>query len=872
MDFKRTRHYPPSLFLINARSVLPKFDELCTTISAFMPDVVFVTESWLSNNINDNLLVIPRYNLLRSDRVGRRGGGVCAWFHDNLRACLMVSSCPHPSCFESLFVKFASGSSRYMFCLLYVPPGLGRNDHDEIANFVTYALDEALSMDSDIKICIAGDINNLPTSFLREQFALIEKVHSPTRDNAILDQIFMDRDTSELYEVSAEVGPPLKTSDHRSVLLRPLTSSVRENICKNVATVWDFRQSFLTEFLLHLSQADFLAANDVASVDDMVTCFYELFHSCASTIPHQDVTLTKKDKPWMTPLLKLMIQKRWCAYRSKNWPLFTHLKQKVQQEIIKAKRLWAWKQKRTTKGLWNVVNEMSGKSIKDSLEALIEGYPSTTVFLQELSSAFEGNFNKGEDAELLPIQDAPWNFRISSQDVFNALKKLKSNKSSGSDSIPTRLLIIGAPYICQPLAAIFNKSIQSKTYPKVFKSAYITPIPKKKSPNLNDLRPISILPAISKVLERLVLNGMKRELLTCYSPHQHAYRPLGSTTSALVEMQNAISVINDSRENVGTRVLCLDLSKAFDSLSHVRLLNLLSDKGLNHGFLTWLKSYLISRTLRVKVRGNLGPEVTIPSGVPQGSILGPFLFAAFMGQIEFPQFPNVCCVQYADDVTLIEPITEQNYEMLPFDYVSKKFSDAGLILNKLKCNVMFVKRAAAPIMNYDPLPVVSSIKTLGITLSSNLSWSEHVSTLLTRASQRLYIIRRLKEILSKEEIITVYHALITSLFLYASPVYGRLSETLLKRFEKFQRRAHRLICGTHCSCTSFPSISDKFNAAGLRFLLSCESHSNHPLNHLVPPRLPRTGFFRLPVSRTSRRLHSFFPYFCALNNQLSSVS
>ena len=814
---------------------------------------------------------MPHYNLLRSDRRVRRGGGVCAWLHDSLKSSLFSSSAPHPPSFESLFFRFSSVSRRFLFCLLYVPPGLIRQDHDDIVSYVTQTLDDALSRDADVRILVCGDFNDLTTSFLSEQFGLVKKVLSPTRGEATLDQIFIDCDLCELYEDSAVVGPPIKNSDHCSVFLHPLKRSISDDFQHtHVVPVWDFRKSFIADFLSCLSQANFSSLKYLSSVDEMVTAFYALFDSCASVFPCHYVTFTKNDKPWMTPVLKVLIQQRWCAFRAKNWTMYNHFKLRVKQEIVKAKSLWAEKQRRSAKGIWNVVNELRGKRISDPMARSIEEFSSMRDFLEELSSVFEKNFNSDEDVELQNLRHVSWNLNISPQDVLKKLKKLKAGKAYGPDNVPTRLLIFGARLLCVPLALIFNKSIRTKTFPTAFKTAHVCPIPKKSNPSIYDFRPISILSIIGKVLEHLVLDAVKDDLVNCYSCHQHAYRPLGSATSALVEMQDAISLALDSCETSSVRVLCLDLSKAFDGLQHFRLLNYLNHKGLHHGFLSWLQSYLSLRQFRVKVRNNFGRVVSMPSGVPQGSILGPFLFAAFMGQIDFCNFSSVRCIQYADDVTIIEPISKKHSQVIPFDYVTDMFHNVGLKLNRLKCNVMFLQRSSFLHVPSTELPIVSSMKILGLIFTNTMSWSLQFSEILTRASRRLYVIRCLKGTITKRELICVYHAIVTSLFLYASPVYGKITVTLLTKIERFQRRAHRIICGMDCQCENFPPLKEKFNDAGIKFLLSCETNLSHPLHHLVPPRLPRTGHFRLPSVRSARRLKSFFPHFCLMCNERSS--
>jgi len=325
----------------------------------------------------------------------------------------------------------------------------------------------------------------------------------------------------------------------------------------------------------------------------------------------------------------------------------------------------------------------------------------------------------------------------------------------------------------------------------------------------------------------------------------------------------------DESDTVAVRVICLDLSKAFDGLRFHRLINYLNYNDIDHGFLCWLLSYLSSRHFCVKVNDCLGVPVSTPSGVPQGSVLGPYLFAAFMGCIRF-DVEGVHAVQYADDVTLIETFCRNQHNAISFCEINTKFQEAGMKLNKAKCKDMVILRSPSySLTSYEDISRVDCLRILGVTLTNKLSWKPHLSNLLKRASQRLYIIRCLRNILPKEDLICVYHALVTTLFLYGSPIFGNAPSSFFLKLEKFQRRAHKLICSPSCKCERFPEISRRFLDAGLKFLGTC-TNEDHPLNHLVPARLQRTGHFRLPLCMSSRRLNSFFPFYCLKANAMMS--
>ena len=223
-------------------------------------------------------------------------------------------------------------------------------------------------------------------------------------------------------------------------------------------------------------------------------------------------------------------------------------------------------------------------------------------------------------------------------------------------------------------------------------------------------------------------------------------------------------------------------------------------------------------------------------------------------------------VQYADDVTMIQALDDTTCPV-PLSYIKAVFLNSGLKLNVEKCKAMTFRRSRSFFPTEVLLPPeVEFLCILGVTFSNSLSWSSQFSELLKRCSRRLHLIRCLRHVLPKQELITVYHSIITSVFLYASPAYGRVPTSLMTKLEAFQKRGHKLICGNDCQCAKFPPLSHRFREAGLKFLHKSETHVQHPLHHLVPLRLPITNRFRVPFCRTTRRLHSFFPWFTLVYN------
>ena len=175
-----------------------------------------------------------------------------------------------------------------------------------------------------------------------------------------------------------------------------------------------------------------------------------------------------------------------------------------------------------------------------------------------------------------------------------------------------------------------------------------------------------------------------------------------------------------------------------------------------------------------------------------------------MGCIEFTQ-TNVQCVKYADDVTLIESLSHNELSSVSLDECVSIFKQEGLFVNRLKCkqlHICFCRSCCS--VNDVGFAQVSSLKILGFVFCDRFTWDSHISSVLKTASQRLHIIRCMKTSVTPNELKQIYHALIVSLLCYASPTFGLLPSTLMTKLEKFQRRAHRLICDSSCKCSAFP--------------------------------------------------------------------
>ena len=221
--------------------------------------------------------------------------------------------------------------------------------------------------------------------------------------------------------------------------------------------------------------------------------------------------------------------------------------------------------------------------------------------------------------------------------IIDYMKDLKCSTSCGLDGITARLLKAAGPSIYPVLLHICNISIQMRTFPTSWKIGCITPLHKSGDTiNPDNFRPISVLPCLGKMLERLVHNQVYGYLTShnLLSPRQSGFRKGYSTGTCLIDFLH--DIYSNIDEGHASGVLFLDLKKAFDVVDHQILLEKLKYLGFRESAVNWFGSYLKDRQQVTKLGGKLSNKNTVTHGVPQGSILGPLLFSLYVNDL-----PNV---------------------------------------------------------------------------------------------------------------------------------------------------------------------------------------------------------------------------------------
>jgi hypothetical protein len=310
---------------------------------------------------------------------------------------------------------------------------------------------------------------------------------------------------------------------------------------------------------------------------------------------------------------------------------------------------------------------------------------------------------------------------------------------------------------------------------------------------MSNNRPISIIPALGKVME----SAMKHQLVTYFETNnlflknQHGFRRGHSTTSALVSLVTEALEALEGGESLEL-TLC-DLSKAFDCVSHQLLLAKLEHYGVSNSALKTMASYLQNRRQVVEIEGARSEEVVLAHGVPQGSILGPLLFLVLVNDLDL----DGRTLLFADDTTLLtrgrdlDLLHEESAAL--FNLAKDWFAANKLQLNEEKtqsllCTLKRQENAA------------SSLKLLGFWLDAKITWSDHISHVCHRLSRVLFLLRRLRTLVPKDFLISAYFALFHSHIKYGIILWGHAADT--KNVLLLQKKAVRLMsfAGTldHC--------------------------------------------------------------------------
>ncbi len=566
---------------------------------------------------------------------------------------------------------------------------------------------------------------------------------------------------------------PEASTDHRPVLVNlscannnvksPLTEICRRNFKKltsqklNAALeLWDW--------------ASIYKIHNVESVHDYLT--RGIISALDMVAPVQSCRVRRGANTYLsTETITAMKQRDAASHTHDYKKLRNKVTSLVRRDKLKSNLDRLAKAKGDPKALWNLANEALGKSTASPLPATLELDGVETAGDLEAATALNNFYISKIDklregipksvavsSESLPVGKPAFSFSFANAGrIANIVKKMSTTTALGNDGIPTRVLKLGVDTLAGPISHLVNRSLANATVPSAFKKARIIPIFKGKGKQANDpasYRPVSLLPAMSKVLEVVVKQDLERHLNAVggLPNSQFGFRPGRSTTTAISSAHGKWMDLKQRGKITG--IMAFNFSAAFDTVDGCTLLKKLGRLGITGKPADWFRSYMEGGEQAVIWRDAVSPPNSVKYGVRQGSILGPLLFITLMSDLPDNIGAGEDIVGYADDVTIwasghcIDQVkkTLEDRAKLFVEYASAN----ALVLNPSKTQLLLVGKVNAEQRAGFSINVGTSTITpspcldlLGVKIDTNLSFDSYLKDTARAARARAAMIRRL---------------------------------------------------------------------------------------------------------------------------------
>ena len=640
-------------------------------------------------------------------------------------------------------------------------------------------------------------------------------------------------------------------------------------------------------------------------------CWQAKFLSIMELCIPRVVLPQRKKLPWITKQVLQTIKKKKITFQKvkrsgckTDYERYRMYRNKVTSMLKRSKRLYMTKLASSDiKQFWKVVKYLTKKkpeipTLTDEKNTASNNFQKAEMLNQFFSKCHNHlvpplNFADLDDLD--PAEDDTEGILCSREEVQHHLETLDISKSNGPDGISARMLKAVAKNIAPSVTNLFNISLKTGCFPASWKLSHIVPISKLNVPTNHgpsNYRPISLLPILSKILERHVYALITDHLSNnCpISDQQWGFQGKKSTVLALLSATYDWFKTTDTGDEICA--VFFDIKKAFDTVPLRSLIKKLKALNISPLTIRWIFSYLTGRCQRVVVAGATSQPSSIVSGVPQGSVLGPLLFLIYIDDVSRINLSTGAeLILYADDILLYKRIkTLEDYVELQqdIDLLFHWAQNNTMAFNTSKCKYMIVSRKHKPslpptlCLGSTPLERVHMYKYLGVILTSNLSWSEHINSVCMKARKLIGVLfRRFYAHTNQLTLFKLYIALIRPHLEYACQVWNPYLKKETEQLEKVQRFALRMCMKQWDASYSdllelfaTPTLADRRKYLSLCVMYTIVHNQVHFQPNIYVPRcLPalrssQNCQFIQPFAKSSAFKYSFVPSTCSKWNDL----
>ena len=783
-----------------------------------------INESRLDSDIDDSLIHINNYSFVRKDANQRKGHtGLVIYIHDSIRHFVRRREDLETDKVEAIWLEIYQKKTTSAFvCFLYRNPA---STSDWMDDFMVMM--DKTPVNSDI--ILTGDFN---INLLKQQntwlsvtsmLGLTQLIQDYTREKTqtLIDHVYTNN-------VSKVINPTIVRSyisDHYAIFSTYCAKLPKQSkIGHDYIQYRSFKNFNEIIFLHDIASLPLNSVYDTTHPDKALDLLLMMLlviidkHAPLRTkrVKHPDLP------PWITQELIFTMNLRDTYKNKKDDDNYKKLKNLVSNMVDKAKEAYFEKMiedKKDTKTLWRALNTFTKKSIKKDCNAtnispddFNQHFLSVSdrILSSEQIDAAENFICSEKLVEFCKNKGNKSTFKIPLLTVYEVgtlIRNLGNKKSMGPENIPVFFIQLCLPYIVEPLTYIYNLCIKNNTFPASLKLAKVIPLPKVDDKSKPDnYRPISLLPLLSKPLERHIHKHIYMHLQEHSLLHinQSGFRPAHSCHTALISLCDSWLQSINKAQVVGT--LFLDFRKAFDLVNHSILLQKLSIYLPNSSSINLIKSFLENRYQFVKVNKSTSCKGIIKTGVPQGSVLGPLLFLLYINDLPLHLRDELTNTLFADDAsihTASKSMSELNVRLQNgLNEVNDWCLKNCMSIHPDKTKSMVIttrqKHQRAPLLlslsiGTQSIQQVSVHKALGLTIDSDLSWHSHLDSLTKRLSTNTYLLSRLKKYANNKALKLFFEAHINSFVNYVSTLWDNVSGEYMKRLNAVRRRAVKLL-------------------------------------------------------------------------------
>ncbi|XP_075150566.1 uncharacterized protein LOC142224667 [Haematobia irritans] len=835
---------------INAQRLTNKIDEFRYIFEQSNVDIICVSETWYKPSTTNNIITMHDYNVIRNDR-STIGGGVAIYIKKSFSFNVVYKSSPNDAV-ESLFIEIAINSHKILVGCVYRP-----NKNISPEALVTTLTEITVNYD---EIIIAGDLNSnvLCDTRLTETFESIGlhtvnmtiPTHFTSSSQSLLDIFLIDSLTKMLLYEQLSVSC---FSRHDSIFMiyesrRPLEDEQQK--------FYNFSKTNFIKLSQELENINWDSIFYIPSAEDQLIFLNQNFeYLLNSAVPLQLPRKKRPDRSWFNSSIATLIKRRDTAYKrwkrfrtSQLYEDFRVLRTEVNKTIKRTKSLYYENKFRTSldsKMKWKAIKEIGlGKTMDRNVSENPDDINQKFVRITNNAFLTSPQFTT-------PILHPERIFPPFSSFEFSCIN---------SDDVSKSCSMVKA--IVRHITQLFNTIITTGNYPMGWKHAKVIPIPKSNANN--EYRPISILPYLSKVFERIIhfqiTEYLRRNSLL--SVHQSGFRSKHSCITALLDVTENIRVSTD--KGLLSLLVLLDHSKAFDCVNHdILCFKLERYFNFSNSAVKLISNYLRYRIQSVVIKNKSSTPLNLIAGVPQGSILGPLLFCMYINDL-----PNILDHSkihiYADDVQIY--LSCQKSQIA--DGVNKLNYDLGKIylwaqnnclqINPKKSKCLLINGRAQNIsceyavqIGSEQIEQTHKTKNLGIIFNSSLTWNDHIIAATGKMFGMLRTLYQTQHLTPLNIRILLAKSYLIPVVLYGSELFTKTDVNSKNRLESAYKAILRYIYRLKRfeSCSAFRKslhgvdIGDYLNIKALIMM-----------HKLIYTKTPGYLHMKLQFGRSSRRI------------------